>query len=966
MTFMMIAVGAFVTAMIFEQAEFAILGGVLGYLVSIIQQLKTRLASAENTLKKLAQKNNESDLDESKLPTADAAQKQPPRTTSKISQGPPERSDAALDSKGTTSAVSQQAPPRTNEHTTSSSKWNTSEEIQANHSNSVAPIGRKPEISIERATQPNFFEQAVSQTIILVKNYFTQGNLAVRIGAIILFFGVAFLLKYAAERGVFAIEYRLAATALTGIGLLIFGWRLRLRSDQYGLILQAIAIGVLYLTVFASYRLYHLLPGLLAFPLLIAISVLACFLAIRQNAKAVAIYGITGGFLAPILASTGEGSHVGLFSYYTVLNLGIFAIAWFKSWRVLNFVGFLFTFAIGAAWGAVKYEPQWLHSSEFFLSLFFVLYTLIATLYSNRQPPRLRGYVDGSLVFGLPVIYFGLQNGLLHDTEYGVAIASFLTGIFYAILSWGLLRKGSPAQFLLRPSFNALSIIFLSLTIPFALDGQWTAAAWAVEGAGLVWVGIKQQRWFAKYFGILLQPIGALLFIQEIIVDSKELTQIGSWLSVAMLSAAALFSAYNLKRYQTELSSNSSLMDGLKRFDPLLKLGFFIWAMFWWYIGGILNLMKWDTLPQLGDIFLVFSSVSAAMWIVLALRYNWQSMLNMRWVWVLFFVLSAQAYLSVNAHFLAGHGTWYWPIAIVVFYSSWYFQASLNLGSSNRTTTKSVYKEWNEPLLHLVSSIGLMALFLTEVNWHLDKLITQLFDWVYVVNGVILLALLVFLTQYRRWPFSASTVYQRVVAKIVLGLLGIWVIFAQFSRGSDFSGVFYLPIFNPLDLALVLIVGYLYWSTGSQSGRYQVNELTGLRSSESVRRRGLVGFCFVWITVILLRSLHHWQPVAYQLDSLFRSILVQTSVSILWSTLGVIAAMVAHRVQSRQIWIIAAGLISVVIIKLFTVDLASSGSIERIVSFLGVGGLLLVVGYFAPLPPKQDNENPNEKETEQS
>jgi uncharacterized membrane protein len=158
----------------------------------------------------------------------------------------------------------------------------------------------------------------------LVKNYFTQGNLAVRIGAIILFFGVAFLLKYAAEQGVFAIEYRLAATALTGVGLLVLGWRLRLRSDHYGLIIQAIAIGVLYLTVFASYRLYDLLPALLAFPLLIGISAIACFLAVLQDAKAIAIYGIAGGFIAPILASTGNGNHIGLFSYYTVLNLGVF------------------------------------------------------------------------------------------------------------------------------------------------------------------------------------------------------------------------------------------------------------------------------------------------------------------------------------------------------------------------------------------------------------------------------------------------------------------------------------------------------------------------------------------------------------------------------------------------------------------------------------------------------------------
>jgi uncharacterized membrane protein len=171
-------------------------------------------------------------------------------------------------------------------------------------------------------------------------------------------------------------------------------------------------------------------------------------------------------------------------------------------------------------------------------------------------------------------------------------MASFLTGTFYALLSWYLLRKGSQAQSLLRPSFNALAILFISLTIPFALDGQWTAAAWAIEGAGLIWVGIKLQRWFAKYLGVILQIIGGLLFIEEIIIDNKELTQIGSWLGVLMLCVGALFSAFNLRRQNSKIPSSSSTMDRLKVFDPSLELGFFIWGMLWWYIGGVLNLMK--------------------------------------------------------------------------------------------------------------------------------------------------------------------------------------------------------------------------------------------------------------------------------------------------------------------------------------------------------------------------------------
>ena len=89
---------------------------------------------------------------------------------------------------------------------------------------------------------------------------------------------------------------------------------------------------------------------------------LSGLLAVLQNSMALIVIGQLGGFLAPVLASTGSGSHVALFSYYMVLNLVILVIAWFKSWRALNLVGFVCTFGIATAWGALKYQPEHLAS----------------------------------------------------------------------------------------------------------------------------------------------------------------------------------------------------------------------------------------------------------------------------------------------------------------------------------------------------------------------------------------------------------------------------------------------------------------------------------------------------------------------------------------------------------------------------------------------------------------------------
>ena len=75
---------------------------------------------------------------------------------------------------------------------------------------------------------------------------------------------------------------------------------------------------------------------------------MSAMLAVLQDAMVLAALGTSGGFLAPILASTGGGSHVGLFSYYAALNAGVLAVAWFRSWRFLNWLAFVFTFALNA------------------------------------------------------------------------------------------------------------------------------------------------------------------------------------------------------------------------------------------------------------------------------------------------------------------------------------------------------------------------------------------------------------------------------------------------------------------------------------------------------------------------------------------------------------------------------------------------------------------------------------------
>ena len=216
------------------------------------------------------------------------------------------------------------------------------------------------------------------------RGWLLGGNTVARVGILVLFLGLAFLLRYASERVTLPIEFRYAGVALASLCLLAVGWRLRERRRTYGLLLQGGAVAVLYLTIFAAMHFHPLLPPAMGFVLLIAVVVFSAILAVAQDSLALAAAGAAGGFAAPVLTATGGEHHVALFSYFALLNGGILAVAWFKAWRPLNMIGFVGTLVIGFAWGVRSYRPEMFATTEPYLVLFFLMYVAIALLFARR------------------------------------------------------------------------------------------------------------------------------------------------------------------------------------------------------------------------------------------------------------------------------------------------------------------------------------------------------------------------------------------------------------------------------------------------------------------------------------------------------------------------------------------------------------------------------------------------------
>lgn len=780
--------------------------------------------------------------------------------------------------------------------------------------------------------KPNFVDKVFS----IVKDFFTKGNVVVKVGAIVLFFGVAFLLKYAADRSLFPIELRLLGVIAVGIGLLFVGWRLRLEKLEYGLILQGAGLGMLYLTVFAASKLYHLLPASTSMIMMLLLVVLTGILAVQQNAKSLALFGIVGGFLAPILMSTGSGSHITLFSYYALLNLGIFGIAWFKSWRFLNLVGFIFTFAISGAWGIKAYQPEFFVSTESFLILFYFFYLTISILFAFKQAPKLKGYVDGSLVFGLPLIVFALQSKLVEQFEYGQAITAVAMAGIYLVLAKLLWQPEKNGFRLLAESFLALGVTFASLAIPLYFDGRWTAAVWSLEGAALVWIGLRQSHFVPRAFGLLLSIGAGVIFIDSIegrLLDSIAIIN-SAYIGMVLVSMSAFFIAYLYERNKGTAYS----------FEFKLSILMIVWGLIWWFMAGLNEIDRYVSHHYEVKMAVLFISLSTLAQIIISHKLKWSNIsLSVILFTPVLFISMFACLIDSSANPMAYFGFIVWPVAL--------FVHILILRRKEKAWKMGIVNIWH------AAGVWIAAFIITWALGDWTDSVTKFNDtWVDSIVGLSLAFIVWSLIRWGNkilWPVVQfqRAYYWLGLLPVMLGLL-IWQLVVIHEEGTP-NLFTYIPVLNPLDISqAVAAIVMVYWLRFISTQNEE--KWLAMSSAFIASVAGLMGF--TWINVVIARSVHSFSGVNYSDYSMMNSSVFQTSTSIVWSVVAMALMAVAFRRASRLFWYAGAGLLALVVLKLFFVDLAESGSISRIVSFLVVGGLMLVIGYYSPLPPKLEDE----------
>jgi uncharacterized membrane protein len=766
-----------------------------------------------------------------------------------------------------------------------------------------------------------------------LRRWLVGGNTIVKAGIAILFVGLAFLAKYAAEHTHLPPELRLAAIGAVAIALLALGWRLRASRPAYAQVLQGGAIAVLYLTLFAAFRYYGVLAALPAFALMVAVAGLAAALAVLQDARSLAVVGALGGFATPLIVSTGSDNAAALFTYYFVLDAGIAAVAWFRTWRPLNLVGFVATFVVATAWGVLRYRADSFAMSEAFLVAFFLLFVVIMLLPARRavpdtMTPKSNVWVNSSLLFGLPTIVFALQYGLVRDTPFGTALSALGLAAFYVVLAAWMRRRSS-----LGITFDAslaIATVFLTLVIPFALDARSTAGAWTLEGAGLVWVGFRQGRGLPRAFGYLLHFIAGLsmLLAHDRYGDPTDV--LNAYLfNGLMAAAAAIASAFFVHRQQRV----AALASGEEVAEPLL----IALATLWLAATACLELTTFVAWPFALAATLVTASGIVLVYAVLAARLDWPAIAWPTLAHAPLLLVAAGIDAAGRVDPLLHGGSWAWPVAFAV----------------HAAVLRWAAPRWPRRVGNAAHAVGLVALALlgaligraVTADWGDAASAWPWLGWL-AVPGALLLALPRPATR-RLWPVTAAPEAYAGAASAALAIgLGVWTLVANIASDGSAAPLPHVPLFNPLDLgiALALVAVVLWLRSAGRAAGWPL---------------GLVAAAgFVWLNAMLVRAFHHYGGVPYRFDAWTDSLAVQTGITLLWTTMALVSMWQAARRGARLPWAAGAALLAAVVLKLVFVDLSGSGTVTRIVSFIGVGVLMLVIGYVAPPPAKESRHAP--------
>lgn len=331
------------------------------------------------------------------------------------------------------------------------------------------------------------------------------GRWLYRVGLLLILIAVSYFLKLVIDNEWIGPTGQVTLGILAGIALLgASHWLLGRGYTYFSEGLTGLGSGILYLSLWAGSGYYRLFSNVAAFYSMIVVTAATVAIAVGRDSQRIAALALIGGFLTPVLVSTGQNAQVELFSYLLLLDATLLVLARVRDWRWLEAPAFAVTYLYFWGWYDRFYDATQLPTTMLFAALFFVTFTILPAIRS-RQTASLYPEQVSILFFNAISYLLALRTMLWPDNKWMLTIAVLLLAALHLYIARFVPRpadKGDrPLAYFL---YAGLALMFATLAIPIRLEGRWITTAWAVEGAVLMWTGFRIRMWQLRGSAFLL------------------------------------------------------------------------------------------------------------------------------------------------------------------------------------------------------------------------------------------------------------------------------------------------------------------------------------------------------------------------------------------------------------------------------------------------------------------------------
>ena len=761
-------------------------------------------------------------------------------------------------------------------------------------------------------------------------------------GVITVFVGVGYFLKYAYEHFSLSPLARVIIVAICGLVALAAGEITRRRG--YGIVAKgvtALGFAILYTAIFSAYQFYGLIGSVSAFVLSILVTFVAMLYAVGLNEILIAALSLIGGFLTPVIVSTGENLPVPLFGYVLILGAGAMLCAYYRRWRAVNLIAFIGTFALYTGWfeqfyrpamGATETVPEQMSIAMGWLGGFFVIYLVLPLFYGLVK--RVESYKEDVLLVlaNAAVTFYYLWTILFTSHRAGLAFCAIgLSVVHLAMMATVFKRCKEDVN--LRIVLLALWLFFITVAVPLYLKMHALTMAWAAEGVILMVIGLRYRSRWTQGGGVvpLLLSLGNLLANLPMHTGAFNLVfnpVFGTWCFVA----AAVCVCHLIYRRTSELPEQVREMT-VQFFYAAMGLLLFAAATMEWYWHCHYNLMVGTGIHYISRGQLI---IFAAIMLLFALK-----PLCPRGVLceTLSLILVAAGSIFTVVALMHLHNEGFVIFANPDFVIVLAFIAAIlvcHIKYRQITAADPDRNELTSQIIYGVLGLLLLLAIAAEWYWHCKYNLFVVGAAPPVLKGqVIIFAAIMLLFVIR--PICPRGIVSMIFAAILAGVGAMFTI-AIFPEFYDDSFVIFANTSFGIALSFVAALFAAAWLLVKTNENQQDSRKFAIAFS-------LAAIFVLWILLTEEIYMYWYCRDRFALPLSNWRFLAHMYISIMWAVYAAVLMVIGFWQRIRTLRYLAIALFALLLVKIFVLDTRAIENVYRIAAFLATGVTLVAVSY---------------------